>query len=272
MKRYVWQFYTGLIFCCVSGLLLFKYLPVAARGFAGESPAGAALPLEGNVYLPAVFDNFSQDIKGILFAEDLRISSLAADTADRWTIELLAGDTITITAAPGNSADIELSLFDSGGLVYEQNLSPAGEVVTIADLDIVESGEYELRVQSANGQAANYALMLMDQDSYSFIFQGTLHDGDVRDGFLPEEVDDFWFFNALAGQNLSFTVTTDSNSDAYIEIYDPTGKIMLTIDDTGEGEAESLANYTLPESGFYSIRVGEFDFREMDYQITISIP
>ncbi|MFN2103930.1 MAG: hypothetical protein ACK2UJ_03585 [Candidatus Promineifilaceae bacterium] len=69
MKRYVWQFYAGLILCCVSGLLLFKISPVAVRGFTPESPDREEAPAaEGNVFLPVIFNNFSHDIKGLLAA------------------------------------------------------------------------------------------------------------------------------------------------------------------------------------------------------------
>ena len=143
---------------------------------------------------------------------------------------------------------------------------------TIADLSIAETGEYELLVQAVPGQATDYALMLLDQDSYRLVLRGTFQDNDSRDDSLPAKVDHFWFFNALGDETVSFTVSPDSSGDLYVELFGPKGTRLLTLDDNGEGEPESLENYHLLSDGLYGIRVGEFDFTAMDYQITISRP
>ncbi len=212
--------------------------------------------------------------KGALDPEDLIIDMLSAGATDRWTLDLIAGDMITITVAPGGMANIILSVLDSNGtaLVNNQNLTPVGEVETIKDLNIAEPGIYDLLIKTEQGIETDYALMFMDQESYSFVFRGTLVNNATKSDTLPADTDQFWFFNAVSGESVSFTVTPDSGSDPYIELYDPSGARMLTLDDTGEGEAESLETYTLVDGGMYGIRVAEFDFRPMSYQIVLTKP
>lgn len=300
MARRLWQFSPVILICCVFSLGLFIFSSVEAQGIAVNIAApdsfwfwqgdahvsagkdetfteAASVPTE-NIYLPAVFNNFPLESKppvskGSLDLKDLVINSLAAGTADRWTMDLAAGDMVTITVAPGNSADIVLSVLDSSDLILidQQNLSPAGEVETITDLKISNPGIYSLLIDTVQGKQTDYALMIMDH-SYSFVFRGTLFANDSRSDSLTEYMDHFWFFNAQSGETVSFTITPDSNGDAAIGLYDPAGLRVMTIDDTGQGEAESLQNYAVTTGGLYSIRVAEFEYEAMDYQIDFSKP
>lgn len=212
--------------------------------------------------------------KGNLDPEDLTISTLGAGTIDRWQLNLSAGDAITITVAPASTADIVFSVLDSGGvsLVSEQNLAAAGEVETVTNLNITDPGIHDLRIRTEQGTQTDYALMIMDADSYSFIFRGTLPENSTRSDALAADNDHFWFFTAQGGESISFSITPESGKDPYIELYDPGGARMRTIDDSGESEVESVDNFTLPDSGMYGIRVAEFDFLPMSYQIVLTKP
>ena len=112
--------------------------------------------------------------------------------------------------------------------------------------------------------------MFMDADSYSFIFRGRLLENSSRSDALAENNDHFWFFDVQGGESVSFSITPESGKDPYIELYDPAGARMLTIDDTEGGEVESLDSYTLLDSGMYGIRVAEFEFLPMSYQIVLT--
>lgn len=211
---------------------------------------------------------------GNLFPEDLMISTLDSGATDRWKLDLLAGDKITITVAPGSAADIVLSIVDSNGttLINDQNSSPISEVETVRDLNIVDPGIYNLLIRTEQGTQTEYALMFMDADSYSFIFRGRLLESSTRSDALAADSDHFWFFDVQGGESVSFSITPESGKDPYIELYDPAGTRMLTIDDTEGGEVESLDSYTLLDSGMYGIRVAEFEFLPMSYQIVLTKP
>ena len=210
--------------------------------------------------------------KGELGVEDLTLDILGAGATDSWNLDLLAGDAITITVAPATTADIVLSILDSNGsiLVDNQNTASAGEVETVRNLQIADAGIHRVLIKTAQGLATDYAIMFMDANSYSFIFRGRLVEGTTRNESLAADNDHFWFYDAEGGESISFTITPDSTGDPYIELYDPDGARMLTIDDTGEGEPETLDSYTLLDPGIYAIRVAEFDFRPMSYQIRLT--
>jgi hypothetical protein len=214
------------------------------------------------VYLPVILNNYFTG-KGFLEPEQPVNSILATHTSAR---------TITLTVAPGTMVDLVLSVIDEDGTVVvdNQNLSPAGEVETIANLSIAGEKTYEVLISTVQGEGTDYALMLLDQDSYNFVFRGTFFDTGSQNDSLPEETDHFWFFNALGGNSVSFTIAPVGDGDAYVELFGPDGQRMLTLDENGAGEPESLENYTVLDSGLYGIRVGEFDFLPMDYQISVS--
>ena len=212
--------------------------------------------------------------KGNLDPEDLTISTLGAGTTDRWQLNLSAGDAITITVAPGSTADIVLSVLDSAevSLVSEQNLAAAGAVETVTNLNITDPGIHDLLIRTEQATQTDYALMFMDADSYSFIFLGTLPKNTTRSDALAADNDHFWFFNAQSGESVSFSITPENGKDPYIELYDPGGARMLTIDDGDVGEVESVESYTMQDSGMYGIRVGELGFLPMSYQIVLTKP
>jgi hypothetical protein len=209
--------------------------------------------------------------KGDLNVEDLVISNIGAANLDRWSLDLVAGDAITITVASATLNDIVLSLFDSEdvALVNEQNNSLAGNPETITNININNPGIHTIQVRTTNGSQTDYAIMFMDSDSYSFIFKGLLDENTARSGNVAADTDHFWFFNATNSDTVSFVVTPNNAGDPYIELYDPDGERILTIDDTGDGEVERLDNYTLLDGGMYGIRVAEFDFQPMSYSIEL---
>jgi hypothetical protein len=212
--------------------------------------------------------------QGALDFEDLVIAALGAGTTHSWSLDLAANSAITLTVAPASTANIVLSVLGPDGsvLVNAQNQASIGEVETITNLQIDDPGIYRLQVTTSPTAATDYALMAMDNDSYSFDFRGTLRTNTTRNDTLAPNHDHFWFFNAENGQSLTFAVTPQDNGDPYIELYDPQGARILTVDNTGEGDAETLDSYTLLDSGMFGIRVAEFDFRAMSYQIVLSSP
>jgi hypothetical protein len=210
--------------------------------------------------------------KGALTPEDLIISNLAPGSMHKWTLDLQAGDAITITVAPATASNIVLSLFDSNNVVQvnEQNSAAAGEPETIINFSISNPGIHTVQVRTVEGTQTDYALMFMDAESYSFIFKGRLSETTpFREGNLEADTDHFWFFDADNGESLSFEVAPSGNGDPYVELYDPGGSRLLTIDENDEGEAESLNNYTLLDGGMYGIRVAEFDFQPMAYTLRL---
>lgn len=248
-----------------------NYLPIIRRHAEPTSTPRPPTPTPGPTATPS---GSTPVDKGDLSPEDLTIDTLGAGATDRWNLDLLAGEMVTLTVAPGAAADIVLAVLDGSGapIVSDQNTAAPGEVETIKDLKISSPGIHQLLIRTEEGIQTDYALMFMDSESYSFVFRGVLQENAPQSDSLAADNDHFWFFNAQRGECVSFSITPDGSGDPYIELYDPNGSLMLTIDDNDNGEPEALENYTLLDTGLYSIRVAEFDFLPMSYQIVLTKP
>jgi hypothetical protein len=235
-----------------------------------ERPAESAA-----LYLPAAFSSFPDKsypiYMGDLVFESVKISSLVAGTTQRWTMVLTTGESITVNAAPGNTADIVLSISDDEGnlLIDQQNNSPPGEVESVEDLIINEAGTYNLYVRAANDMPADYALLLLDEDSYELLFRGRLAPDEPVDEVLPADTDHVWLISGQSGEYLTISVVPSADGDAYVEFYGPDGEILAIADDNGPGEPEKIENYPVQQSGLYAVRIGEFYFNPLTYQITL---
>ena len=179
--------------------------------------------------------------------------------------------TSMITVAPATALDVVLSLFDSNNvtLVNEQNSAAVGAPETITNFNISSPGIHSVQIKTIEGAQTDYAMMFMDAESYSFIFKGLLIENTSQSGYVEADSDHFWFFSIESSDSVSFRITPEDNGDPYVELYDPDGSRMLTIDHNGEGEAEELTNYTLLDGGMYGIRVAEFSFQPMSYTIQL---
>ncbi len=230
-----------------------------ARGTA--TPGPTATPSDGAT-IP----------KGETGFEDLSIGTLASGAIDDWTVTVSSSDFITITVAPASSANMIFSVLNDSGqiIVDQQDQAPAGKVETITNLSLPEASTYHIHIATDPAEQTDYALMVMNSESYSFTFRGTLTSGAQRSDSLAADSDHFWFFHAADGETISLQVTPNGEADAYVELYGPDGSRLLTLDNGGSGEAEILENHSILATGMYSIRVGEFDFTEMSYQIVVS--
>ena len=210
--------------------------------------------------------------QGEIAVENLKTRQLAAGAAHRWTYTIFASESITVTAVAADPlANLVISLWGPEGdlLVDRQDKAPADAVETLAQRGL-SAGSYTFQIETANNVATDYALMVLVDDSENLIFQGMLRDGDVVSGAAAENSDHYWHFLGSAGQRVSLLFTTNDARDLYVELYNPNGSRIETINQTGDSEDESLENYTLPNTGLYAIRVGELDFLDMRYTISIN--
>jgi hypothetical protein len=222
---------------------------------------------------PATGGYFVTD-QGPIDAEELIAGRLGNNEIHSWTHSLSSSDTITVAVAASPSSDVILSILDgSGNTVTEQNVAPAGDIEQISGLSLPSADDYKLQIRTANGNSASYAVMLLLSDSYDFVFQGILNNGDTSAGSLAADSDHFWFFQGGSGDSITITVIPDVSGDLFIELYGVNGQnISGFIDDGIGGEQEQLLDFMLPDAGMYSIRVGEYDFLPSGYQIELLGP
>lgn len=234
------------------------YLPYVVNENKAETPAPAPPP-------------FILADRGQIVPEELKADSLNAHEVHSRTFTTTVSQTIRLQVATDLETDATIVVVDENGTaVTGQNLAPTGEVEALLDLSLPQAGRYHVHVHAPDGTPGYYAMMLLDGDSYSFLFQGTLNYGSSAGVSLAAETDHFWHFSGNAGETVTVTIVPGNNEDMFIELYDPTGNWLGDfVDETGAGETESHT-YTLPSSGLYSVRTGEFDFRAGSYQVQLS--
>ncbi len=209
---------------------------------------------------------------GPIPAESLVSGILERDEIHSYSFSVAASSAISVTAVAVPDADIIVSVYNvDGDLIGEQNDAPAGELEQLTSLWLPSPGDYWVEVRTANNVPGQYLLMLLKPDSYAFHHQGMMAVGDMVTGSLAAQTDHFWFFTGSAGETVTITGVPGNGGDLFLELYDAAGENALGFVDEGiSGNSEMISGYILPATGIYGIRVGEYDFRGVSYQLTLT--
>jgi hypothetical protein len=212
-----------------------------------------------------------------VFQMDLDISSLEtgnlqANETHLWTHEITSTKQLTVSLASDQLLDVYVLIRSpAGDIITQQNNSVGGEPEIMANVTLIDPGVYDILISSPLGEAGYYAILISDQDSYPYIFQGTLQIGDVGTAVLAAEHDHFWHFIGAADQTVTLSVAPTDNSDLFMNLFGVDGVSLVRFhDETTSGEPEQLASYVLPDSGIYSLRVGEYNFQSASYEIFLT--
>lgn len=213
--------------------------------------------------------------KGSIGMQDLRGGRLNSAETNSWRFSVQTGDVITISVAARADTDIAVAVLDpAGNRVADQNNSAAGEIETIAGLEVQGSGEYRVVLSEATGGETYYSLLILNSnyaDYYPFIFAGILSYGSNVTTSLAEATDQFWFFYGNAQEIVNINVAPTDQSDLFFDLFGPEGdQLEETFDDAGSGGSEQLRNFVLPSTGMFAIRVGEFAYEPSNYTILVS--
>ena len=114
-------------------------------------------------------------------------------------------------------------------------------------------------------------LLYSDSSSNAYIPVDIISYGTSVTAALAENSDHFWFFNGRSGESVTITVQPNDSSDPVLWLYGADGTDLTDMVHVGEdGEPEELTAFVLPDSGVFSIRVGEYDFNASNYRISLS--
>lgn len=209
--------------------------------------------------------------KGSFDAEDLIAGFLDFNEMHSWRFIVGPSELITVSVAADPAVDVILSVTDAAGnQLWEQNQFPAGEIEQISQLSLSDAGEYQVRIRAVGGNPGSYVAMMLQRDSYRFVSQDILVYGDEVDRLLDAESDHFWYFFGNAGNSVTITVVPNDNGDLFLEVYDPDGINLGGFVDDGAGGEQETTSLVLPDTGMYSIRVGEFEFLPSSYKIMLN--
>jgi hypothetical protein len=212
-------------------------------------------------------------LKEELETESLNKDTLAPNQIHAWPITLFStNETVTVTATTADNANLILAIVDEAGTtLVEVNNSGVGGVETIPQFALSAPGPYLVHVKTAAGNPAEYALMLLFEDSLNFLFKPIITYGfEERDIALLSDSEHFWHFAGNQGDNILITADPDDATDVFLELYGPDADLIspsfLSAGDNGFTEQ---LQWELPEDGLYSIRVGEWNFAAGTYTLTL---
>lgn len=241
---------------------------VTATGSAAVTATGTAAPGETPSVTP--LPGTQGTITG---AGGLDKGQLAAGETDRYAFPISAGTTLTVMVASSLDLDVAVSVVDfDSNVLAEQDREPAGEVEVLQGVELPVAGTYEILVSDIGGNGGYYTLMLLDGDSYTFVFLQTLDYGDQGSALMLPDNDHFWHFFGTAGDHISLLIEPEDLSDLFYEIYGIDATLLVSLTSEGSaGEAEILADFVLPATGFYSVRVGEMSFGLSAYTLSLEM-
>jgi hypothetical protein len=233
---------------------------VTPTGSPGETP-------EAEASLTPTIPSQDLGTQPLLETGSLETGSLQAGQIHRWPYEISDPKTITVQVAPDADLDLTVNIVSAGGqlLVTESQLT-AGQPLVLADVDLLEEGEYDILVEANDSSAGNYAILVSDEESYSFTFQGLLAEGSMSSASFEADNDHFWMFSAEQGDSLRVEISPAGNEDLFFRLFDPQGTIIITsYNESPAGEKEELLDYLLLKEGLYSLLVGEQNFGSASY-------
>ncbi len=211
---------------------------------------------------------------GSLDYERISRSGLGIEGVDIWDFEAIEDDVISISAGPATDLDITLELTDPDGTTIAViNDGANGQGESISQLTALKSGSYQIKIRAVGGSFGDYSVVLTNEDSEAYlIFQENLSYGGLGTGTLPALTDHLWDFQASAGDLITIRVDPANSADLVIFLVAPDSTEIIFVDDTAEGESEQITDFVINESGTYTIRIGELEFEEAAYTVTLTGP
>ena len=224
---------------------------------------------------PTVEPTATQDAPtsaGSLDFEEISRSGLGIGGAHIWDFEVIEDDVISISAGPAANLDIAIELVGPDGTtIAVKNDGANGQGESISQLTLSISGSYQLEIRAVGGTAGFYSVVLTNEDSEAFlIFKENLIYGGLGTGSLPSLTDHLWNFQASSGDQITINVDPANNDDLVVFLISPDSTELIFVDDTAEGESEQITDFVINETGTYTIRIGELEFQEASYTVTLN--
>ena len=237
--------------------------PGAYPGPAGQTP----MP-EQPTPVPAAEVPLDRDI---LSAGSLETGSLAPGSSERWSYVITVSQTIKLQIAPDAGLELIATVIDRNGQVLSANTSTGpGQIVTLPNVNLPEAGEFAILLTTLQSGAGNYAILLSDENSHNFLFQGNLADGLPHSGDLLPESDHFYFFSGSAGDLVDLAARPLDDADLFLRFFGPGGNTLISFrDENPAGQAEQISAFSLPETGLYSLLIGGQAFEGGAYEVIL---
>ncbi|MHC4562200.1 MAG: S8 family serine peptidase [Planctomycetota bacterium] len=200
--------------------------------------------------------------------------SAGGDT-DSFTLDVDAGQTITVVLTPELALQAVVELYDpSGALVSTNSAAGAGDEVVLQPSPVTTAGIYTVTISAvgastgpytaqmllntameaeAHGGAANNTLATAQDIDSSFIALGGGASRGAVMGELSIGGEDWYSFALAAGELATLALTSLAGNSVQVELYDAAGS-LLAVGETIGGAGKGIEDFVGPTSGTYYVR------------------
>lgn len=184
-----------------------------------------------------------------------------------WEFAGSAGDFVNIAVlADDEDLDTRIDLYYEGDTFVASDDDTNELNPEIAGYPLLQDGTYTIIVSVVGGEGeGSYTLGLDQSDGVT----GTIELDVPIEGEI-EEGSHLYTFEGEEGQEISIMVDAGEGSelDPYVALFSPSGVLVASDDDSGEGSNSLIREATLPESGTYSIVISAYS-REGAFILTL---
>ncbi len=238
--------------------------PTATPTVTGTPPTATPTVPGGSGGVDAKGD--LRDLEG-----DFVTSNVASGRTDSWDMEIFEEEDFTLYVIAAAPADVVVTLLKDGQtIVNRQNTAAPGLPEIIPGPTDATEGLYELHVSVQNGTATDYAVLLNTDFDLPYSVSGMLAPTLPHTGVqLPRDLTHVWFFHAEVGDQVTILLDP-SGGDVYIDLYEPDGVNMESIDEGFDGESETL-QWSVTVTGLHAVFVAEYEGATISYDLTMTV-
>jgi hypothetical protein len=219
---------------------------IVARSFSSTAEGAYTLELE-------LFDPGEVAEPGEIAYGDSQRVVLSDPDGDRWTFSGEAGDMVTI-AMNSDDFDAYLELLGPDKTEVARDDDSGGNLnALITGFILPATGEYTIVARPFSMGSGLYTLELTRIDPGELVSVGTLEPGIIVQGELPTLLGERWDYAGAAGERIS--VLVGSQSDVYLELYDESGALLISTQETYTYGYALLDDFELPTAGEYTLAV-----------------
>jgi hypothetical protein len=169
-----------------------------------------------------------------------------------------------------NRDDPYLGLLDTNQNLLASNDDSFGTDSLIEGYVLPRDDRYTIVARGYAGETGSYTLSLERTDSGIEIGAGggEIEFGETVNSRVTSANGDEWMFSGREGDEIRVEMRS-STLDSYLELYDPSGR-MVASDDDGGGNLDSLIEgYVLPDSGTYTIMASSYSGEDGSYRLSL---
>jgi hypothetical protein len=203
------------------------------------------------------------DVEDDVSADEFRLNVLNESEIHAYTIQLETDEEINISALGERGADMKIEILDAErNLIVSQNNASANSVETLV-FNPTADDEYKIYISDASRGGGSY-VMTVGNEEYPRTIMGLINYGDVNGGTIRLDEGHYWFFEGAAGDQVTVNVTSQSESNLPMSLYD-----MDEIEVGDLSLVEQIQDQPLPGDGWYLLEFEEWELDENTYQLTL---